>query len=167
MVLNIQTLNENSMVMRLDFGQNRILFMGDAEAGGRADPDTSPVGHSIEGILLDCCVSELRASVLIIGHNGSKTSSRAAFLNTVGAKQFVISSGPMKYGSVVLPDAPVVQALENRGTLFRTDLNDQTCGQNQAKIGPDNDGNAGGCDNVRIILSNNAPPAISYLRVSD
>ena len=52
MVLNIQTLNENSIVMRLDFGQNRILFMGDAEAGGRADPDTPPVGHSIEGILL-------------------------------------------------------------------------------------------------------------------
>ncbi len=73
----------------------------------------------------------------------------------------------MKYGSVVLPDAPVVQALENRGTLFRTDLNDQTCGQNQAKIGPDNDGKAGGCDNVRIILSNNSPAAISYLRVSD
>jgi beta-lactamase superfamily II metal-dependent hydrolase len=158
--------NENSIVMRLDFGQNRILFMGDAEGGGRADPDTPPIGHSIESILLDCCVSELRASVLIIGHHGSKTSSRAAFLNAVGAKQFVVSSGPMKYGSVVLPDASIVQALEKRGKLFRTDLNDQTCGQNPAKIGPDNDGKAGGCDNVRIILSN-TPPAVTYLRVSD
>jgi beta-lactamase superfamily II metal-dependent hydrolase len=159
--------NENSIVMRLDFGQNRILFMGDAEAGGRADPETPPVGHSIEGILLACCLSELRVNVLIVGHHGSKTSSRAAFLNAVGAKQFVISSGPMKYGKVVLPDGAIVQEMEKRGTLFRTDLNDQTCGQNQSKIGPDNDGRAGGCDNVRIVLPSNGQPAITYFRPAD
>ncbi len=159
--------NENSIVMRLDFGQNRILFMGDAEAGGRADPETPPVGHSIEGILLACCLSELRVNVLIVGHHGSKTSSRAAFLNAVGAKQFVISPGPMKYGKVVLPDGAIVQEMEKRGTLFRTDLNDQTCGQNQSKIGPDNDDKAGGCDNVRIVLPSNGQPAITYFRPAD
>lgn len=159
--------NENSLVVRLDFGQNKILFMGDAEGGGRADPGTPPAAHSIESILLDCCAAELRANVLIVGHHGSKTSSRVAFLNAVGAKIFVISSGPTKYKKVVLPDDEVVQELERRGDLFRTNLDDISCKTNPAKIGPDNDGEAGGCDNVRIILSNTAPPAITYLRVSD
>jgi hypothetical protein len=141
--------------------------MGDAEAGGRAAPNTLPAAQSIEGILLDCCLSELRADILIVGHHGSKTSSRTTFLNAVGATRFVISSGPMKYGSVVLPDKEVVQELEHRGIVFRTDLNDQTCGQNPAKIGPDSDGEAGGCDNVRIVLSAGSQPAVAYFRPVD
>ena len=159
--------NENSLVVRLDFGQQRVLFMGDAEAGGRMDPETLPVGHSIEGILLSCCLTDLKANILIVGHHGSKTSSRAAFLNAVGAAQFVISSGPKKYQTVVLPDAVIVQELEKRGKVFRTDLNDQTCGQNPSKIGPDNDGEAGGCDNVRVVVNGTSQPAINYFRPAD
>ena len=141
--------------------------MGDAEAGGRADPIMPPAQHSIEAILLDCCRSELQATVLIVGHHGSKTSSRVAFLNAVGAKQFVISSGPMKYSKVVLPDSIIVQELEKRGMLFRTDLNDQTCGQNPAKIGPDNNNKPGGCDNVRVVVNGTGQPTINYFRPAD
>jgi len=159
--------NQNSLVMRLDFGQTKVLFMGDAEAGGRAAPDTPPATHSIEGILLDCCVADLHAQVLIVGHHGSKTSSRSVFLNAVGANSFVISSGPTKYGSVTLPDAVIVQELQSRGNLFRTDLNDQTCRQKTAKIGPDNDGEAGGCDNIRITISGTSPLTLDYFRPGD
>jgi competence protein ComEC len=112
-------------------------------------------------------LADLQADVLVVGHHGSKTSSRTAFLNAVGAHDFVISSGPMKYQSAVLPDEEVVQELEARGAVFRTDLNDTTCGQNPAKIGADSDGEAGGCDNVRIILSPANEPSIGYLRVAD
>ena len=141
--------------------------MGDAEAGSRADPNTPPVGHSIEGILLDCCSAQIRSDVLIVGHHGSKTSSRAAFINAVGASRFVVSSGPKEYGSVVLPDQEVINELESRGTVFRTDLNDNTCDNNPAKIGPDNDGKAGGCDNVRILLSTTGELSLSYFGPSD
>lgn len=159
--------NENSLVVRLDLGETRVLIMGDAEAGGRQDPETAPVDHSIEGILLDCCKPDIRSDLLIVGHHGSKTSSRTAFLDAVGAVTAIVSSGPKKYSSVTLPDQVVITELETRGSVFRTDLNDDTCATNPAKIGPDNDGKAGGCDNVRITIQAGLPPAIDYLRPVD
>lgn len=42
--------------------------------------------------------------------------------------------------------------LEGRGSVFRTDLDQAACATNPKKVGPDNDGQAGGCDNVRITI---------------
>lgn len=142
--------NENSLAVRLDLGTTRVLFMGDAEAGGRQDPHVPPSLSSIEGVLLACCLAELAADILVVGHHGSKTSSRRAFLDAVGPSTFVVSSGPMRYGTVVLPDQEVIDELLTRGEVFRTDLNDDTCRQNPDKIGPPADGRPGGCDNVQI-----------------
>ncbi|MCG8436331.1 MAG: MBL fold metallo-hydrolase [Gammaproteobacteria bacterium] len=144
--------NENSLVMRLDLGGKRILFMGDAEAGGRADPGQPPSEHSIEGLLLECCAADLRADILIVGHHGSKTSSRAAFLDAVAAKTFIVSSGPYKYSSVSLPDAVIIDELTSRGDVYGTYINDATCGTNTKKIGTDNDNKAGGCDNILVSI---------------
>ena len=126
--------------------------MGDAEAGGRKAPSVPPSAGSIEQVLLTCCSSELAAQVMIAGHHGSLTSSRRALLDAVGASVFVVSSGPTKYGSVVLPDADIVSELQSRGQVFRTDTNDAACAINPSKIGPDNDGHAGGCDNIRLVI---------------
>ena len=94
------------------------------------------------------------------------TSSRTAFLDAIGASQFIVSGGPTRYGSVTLPDAVVVTELARRGTVWRTDLSDASCGTNGTKIGPDNDGNAGGCDNIRIdIVAGAMTP--QYYRISD
>jgi beta-lactamase superfamily II metal-dependent hydrolase len=159
--------NDNSLVVRLDLGETRVLLVGDAEAGGRENPSVAPTPTSIEGNLIACCASALAAQVLVVGHHGSKTSSRQAFLDQVGASVFIVSAGPTKYGSVVLPDKEVITELESRGQVFRTDLNDQTCGQNPAKIGPDNDGRAGGCDNVRVVISASGGLQADYWRGAD
>src|SRR5205823_4507262 len=111
--------------------------------------------------------SDLGARVMVVGHHGSKTSSRRAFLDAVGASVFIVSSGPMKYGSVTLPDQEVTNELGSRGQVFRTDQNDQACAQNPAKIGPDTDGRAGGCDNIRVVISNGSPLQISVWHGSD
>ena len=146
--------NENSIVVRLDLGSTRILLTGDAEAGGRNSPSTPPSPTSIEGVLLTCCASELAAQVLVAGHHGSRTSSRTAFLDAVGASVFVVSSGPTAYGTnqIVLPDADVIAELDARGDVFRTNVADAMCATNPAKIGPDADGEPGGCDNVRLVI---------------
>lgn len=161
------SLNENSLVVRLDLGSRRVLIMGDAEAGGRKLPATIPNENSIEGKLLTCCVPDLKADVLVVGHHGSKTSSRTKFLDAVGAKTFIVSAGPTKYATVVLPDAEIVAELEKRGLLFRTDLEDDSCVMSPDKVGQDSDGKAGGCDNVLVTFRANKPVATDYRRVSD
>ena len=83
---------------------------------------------------------------------GSKTSSRKAFLDAVGAKIFVISSGPTGYSGVVLPDPEVLKELDDRGDVWRTDADDTTCRRMAAKIGPDSDDRPGGCDNIVITV---------------
>jgi len=159
--------NENTVVVRLDLGATRVLLMGDAEAGGRQPPPMPPTPTSVEGILVACCASDLAAHVLVVGHHGSRTSSRRAFLDAVGASVFVVSSGPMRYGTVTLPDQDIVAELSARGTVFRTDVADATCEANPAKIGPDNDGRAGGCHNVRVVIGGTPAVQASVFQAVD
>lgn len=148
--------NEASVVVRLDLGTKKLLLAGDAEAGERA-PVTAPARrNTVEADLLRN-PGQLDSDILVVGHHGSKTSSRRAFLDSVSADHFIISSGPYDYGRdrpVVLPDPEVVTELQGRRgtTLWRTDLNDAACRTNPAKTGKDNDGLPGGCGNVRIVI---------------
>jgi competence protein ComEC len=158
--------NQNSLVTVLDLDGVRVLLMGDAEAGGREEPSQPPTAKSIEGYVLATYRDRIRADVLIAGHHGSKSSSRKVFIDAVAPKVSVISSGPTKYQTVVLPDAVIVEELKNAGSLFETDINDAACGKNDKKIGPDADGNPGGCDNVQIKIHDGAVKA-AYEKVSD
>lgn len=160
--------NENSLVVRVDLGTRRLLLPGDAEAGGRKAPATKPAANSIEGELIACCSTELRSDILVAGHHGSMTSSRTAFLNAVGAKHYIVSAGPTRYGpKVTLPDKEVVEELSRRGTVWRTDNDDAACAKDDAKIGPDADGDPGGCDNIRIVIDATGAIAASYDRRAD
>lgn len=158
--------NENSLVVRLDLGSKRVLLMGDAEAGGRKTPSELAAPNSIEGKLLGCCIDELKADVLVMGHHGSMTSSRSTFLDAVGAKTYIISSGPKKYGSVVLPDEAIVQEAESRGIVFRTDIDDEDCAQTEEKVGADVDGAPGGCSNIVLTLPQSGPITGEYVQPS-
>jgi competence protein ComEC len=159
--------NENSVMVRLDLGPQRILLPGDSEAGGRNPPANAPRPNSVEGEMLACCAADLRSDILVAGHHGSMTSSRTAFLDAVDARQFIVSAGPTKYGSVTLPDQVIINEYRLRGLVWRTDLNDDSCGSNAAKIGPDNDGRAGGCDNVLIVIDGDGLVSAGYERIAD
>ncbi|HEX8443460.1 MAG TPA: MBL fold metallo-hydrolase [Allosphingosinicella sp.] len=159
--------NENSLVVRLDLGTRRILLTGDAEGGRRDLWPGTPTADSVEGKLLACCRAALAADLLVSGHHGSTTSSRSDFLDAVGARAFVISSGPYRYSGTSLPDAAVVQEYRRRGALWQTDYNDAACKVDRAKIGTDADGEAGGCDNIRAVISSSGQMQLSYHRVSD
>jgi competence protein ComEC len=167
--------NENSVVVRLDLGGKRVLLTGDAEGGGRELPAMPPSPRSIEGQLIACCAAELKADVLVVGHHGSLTSSRAAFLDAVGASIYAISSGPYPYHRVRLPDAEVVAELATRGQLLRTDREDgfrldddaRSCEMRQRKVGPDADETPGGCDNILIVIERNQPIDADYSALVD
>lgn len=167
--------NGNSVVVRLDLGGKRILLAGDAEGGERELPATPPSPRSIEAKLIDCCASDLRSDVLVVGHHGSLTSSRSAFLDAVGASIYAISSGPYPYHRVRLPDAEIVAELERRGQVLRTDREDgfridddaRACEMRQRKVGPDADEMPGGCDNILLEIESDRPIRAGYSSLVD
>jgi hypothetical protein len=57
--------------------------------------------------------------------------------------------------------------LTSRGQVFRTDTADQFCAANPAKIRPDADGRAGGCDNIHVTIAPNVSPQITVWHGSD
>jgi competence protein ComEC len=171
--------NDASVVVRLTLGGRHVLLPGDAQGGQRKAP-TDPVARgSVENQVLDCCRADLPSDVLVAGHHGSKTSSRTAFLDAIGAKTYIVSAGPTKYQTVMLPDQEVIDQLTARGTVWRTDTNDRrilalagappgaACESNRAKIGPDNDNRAGGCDNVVVLVAADGSLTTGYYRDSD
>ena len=142
--------NQNSVVLLVELGSTRLLLVGDAESGARKDP-SYPVGD-IEEHLLDR--HSIRAHILQVGHHGSKTSSRRAFLEAVRPTYALISSGPKRYGGTTLPDPEVLEALRAVGAkLLRTDERDPNCPV-RGRIGGDR--GPGGCDSWALII--NEPP---------
>lgn len=92
-------INDNSLVLRIDFGRRSLLFAGDAE-------------QAAEQELLDAR-AVLRADVLKVGHHGSRTSTTAPFLAAVDPRLALISAGAgNRFGH---PHAEVIERLRGGG----------------------------------------------------
>lgn len=76
---NYQSLNNYSIVIKLNYGENSFMFTGDAETLSETEILNS--------------YYDLHADVLKLGHHGSTTSSSKKFLNAVSPKYAVISVG--------------------------------------------------------------------------
>lgn len=101
--------NEDSIVMRLDFGETSLLMTGDA--GEEAELDLIEKYGRAE---LDC-------DILKVGHHGSNTSSCKEFLQVVTPEYALISSNP-RGNDFGHPHAVTISALERVGAeIYRTD----------------------------------------------
>ena len=148
-----RNLNASSIVLAVELGRARLLLVGDAEAGGRKDP-TYPPGE-VEEHLIDRHGRAIRADILQVGHHGSKTSSRRAFLEAVRPAIALVSTGPKRYGKVTLPDPEVLGELARVGAVvLRTDERDADCPV-RGRIGGDH--GPGGCD-AWVIVIDPPPP---------
>ena len=144
----VKDINENSVVIAVELGGIRLLLVGDAPSGPRQDP-SYPAGE-VEQFLIDHHAAEIRADILQVGHHGSKTSSRRAFLDAVHPRLALVSSGPKVYGHTVLPDREIIEELGKIGAkVLRTDERDGNCPL-RGRIGGD-DG-PGGCDTYIITI---------------
>ena len=140
--------NQNSIVIAVELGRTRVLLTGDAESGPRADP-AARLGD-VEAHLVDQFAAAIDADILQVGHHGSKTSSRRAFLAAVSPSLALISSGPKAYKGTVLPDREVVAALAELGaTVLRTDEHDAAC-PSKVRLGAPT--GPGGCDSYIITI---------------
>ena len=103
-IIDKDNLNISSIVIRLTFGNNSFLFMGDSEEENEKT------------------ISWPKTDVLKVGHHGSNTSSSKKFLNEVSPKYAVIMAG--EGNSYGLPKDEIVKRIESLGTtIYRTDKN--------------------------------------------
>ena len=102
-------LNNNSIVLRLVYGKVSFLFEGDAQADAEAS-------------MLASSVSPATATILKVGHHGSRTSSTPAFLALVKPAVAIYSAGKGNvYGH---PHPETLAALATVGaTVYGTDVN--------------------------------------------
>lgn len=98
--------NNDSLCVRIDYGNNSFLFTGDAEYWAEDDMLASEY--------------KLAAQVLKVGHHGSNTSSSEAFLRAVMPEYAVMSTAiESEYGN---PDPEVILRLRDIGaSVLRTD----------------------------------------------
>ncbi len=124
--VDMELLNNTSLVLKLCYGETSVMFMGDAEREveerllieasglsaiepyeGETLPDTMPGMPMLE------------SDVIKIGHHGSDTSTIEGFLLAVDPEAAVISTGKNNFGH---PSPKVLDLLnDNNVEYFRTD----------------------------------------------
>lgn len=101
-IFDEDNLNLSSLVIRLEFGNNSFLFMGDAEEENEES------------------ISWPKTDVLKVGHHGSSTSSSESFLEQVQPQYAIIMAG--KDNSYGLPTQETLNKLSSIGSqIYRTD----------------------------------------------
>ena len=101
-------INDNSIVMKLEYNKFSCLFTGD-------------ISKKIEQDLVIKYGNELESTILKLAHHGSKTSSDESFIKQVSPKISLIGIGKNnKFGH---PNEDVLKVLENMNSrIFRTDI---------------------------------------------
>lgn len=97
-------LNNYSAILKIEFGDRKFLFMGDAE-------------DAVESSLTD-----VSADVIKVGHHGSDTSSSTSFVSKVHALYAIISVG--KDNQYKHPSNEIINRWIDIGAkVYRTDIN--------------------------------------------
>ena len=104
--VNDMGMNEDSLVLRLAYGDFSMLFTADAGIPSEEAMLASGAG--------------LRSTVLKVGHHGSRHSSSPEFLRRVSPRAALISAG--RNNNFGLPSPVTIKLLERSGvTTYRTD----------------------------------------------
>jgi len=107
----LEPTNNDSLVLHIQYGATSVMLEGDAEA---------PIEQAMLG------EPGLASTLLKVGHHGSITSTRPAFLARVAPQWAVISCGlHNRYGHPRQEVLAELQAAKVR--TYRTDLNGATC----------------------------------------
>ncbi|NLK87628.1 MAG: DNA internalization-related competence protein ComEC/Rec2 [Clostridiaceae bacterium] len=118
--VDMEKLNNTSLVLKLCYGETSVLFTGDAER----EVEERLVAVSMPPLALTspttaAALEMLEADVIKIGHHGSDTSTSEAFLAAVDPVAAVISTGKNNFGH---PSNRVLELLFQYGVdYYRTD----------------------------------------------
>lgn len=101
--------NNQSLILRVDYGSNAFLFTGDAEY--ESETDVLDAGEDV------------RCDVIKAGHHGSRTSTATACCDEAQPKYAVISCGADNGGDGHPHDDTLSRLRDADVTVYRTDLN--------------------------------------------
>jgi len=100
-------LNENFVVLKINYEDISFLLMGDA--GLETEENIMKAGYDVD------------SDILKVGHHGSQSGSGSTFISTVSPEVSVIEvRAENEYGH---PDAEVLARLQATSKVYRTDLN--------------------------------------------
>lgn len=103
-IIDDDNINLSSLTLRVEFGNNSFLFMGDAEKQNEKT------------------ITWPKTDVLKVGHHGSDTSSSKEFLEQVNPKYSIIMVG--EGNTYKLPKQTIIDRIEKIGSkIYRTDKN--------------------------------------------
>lgn len=121
-------INNNSVVLKLSYGSQSVLFMGDAEGKDR-NGSVANARYVEAALLADSSTrSRLPSTVLKVAHHGSETSSTLPFIAAVNPSIVIVSSGRRAYGGTYLPDESTLRrycAHNAAIRIYRTDKDDE------------------------------------------
>ncbi len=127
-------INNASIVMKLTYGTQSMLFMGDAE--GKERNDSPDVPKYVEARLLAAFTpDQLKSTVLKVAHHGSETSSTLPFIRAVDPAIVIVSSGRKSFAGTFLPDASTLKRYCDFNPairIYRTDQDDEAEGRTNA-----------------------------------
>ena len=99
-------LNENSVVLKVSYGEVSFLLMGDA--GLESEENIMGAGYDVD------------SDILKVGHHASRSASGATFISAVSPEISIIEVGAgNSYGH---PHYETLQRLQRASTVYRTDL---------------------------------------------
>jgi beta-lactamase superfamily II metal-dependent hydrolase len=154
--------NAGSIVMRLEYNSNSVLFCGDTV--GRRIGDDKDVCIAAEKEMVDqSSVVPIRANVIIAPHHGADNGSSTEFIKAINPTYVIFSAGhkhnylhPRKTTAQRYLDGGV-----NINNIFRTDLGDNEGGEEWSYGGTGKVDKAGD-DNIDITIDGKSNIEVKY-----
>ena len=116
-----EKLNGVSIVMKLEFGGNSVLFTGDAVGRHRDDPADALI--ATEHFLVNNAEEYLASTIVIAPHHGAKNGSSARFVELVDPHAVIFTAGH-KHIHPSTRTANVYLQYVVADSIFRTDRGD-------------------------------------------
>jgi len=155
-----EKLNAVSIVMRLDFAGNSVLFCGDAVGRHRDDPEDALI--ATEKFMVERAPQYLPSTVIIAPHHGAKNASSAAFVKLVKPKAVIFSAGHRFHHPETSTALRYLQYVST-SSMFRTDRGDDEGGTEWDYLRVPGTKDGYNDDNIDILLKSDYSYRVFYL----
>jgi beta-lactamase superfamily II metal-dependent hydrolase len=168
---NAERLNAVSIMMKLSFKGNSVLFCGDAVGRHIGDPANALLGT--EKFVVEKASALLPSTIIIAPHHGADNGSSTAFIQKVDPKFVIFSSGHMHQHPTKAAADRYLATNIDINNIFRTDRGDDEFSSTKPyyewpHLKIDGCSDSYGDDDVNIVLPYNGSMAlVSYLAANE